>query len=115
MMLQKRIVAGYFSKQETLNSYLVLLYTILTKFGIPKCFYTDKRTVFEYNAGKRKTNENIQFKRIIKDLGIDILTTSCPQAKGREKRANRTLQNRLKQELKLHNIKTIKDKKYIFK
>jgi len=103
-----RILAGYFGKEETLSGYLHLLYIILTTYGIPKCFYTDRRTVFEFNAGKRKINENIQFKRISRNLGIDIITTSVPQAKGRVERSFSTHQSRLLNELKLHNITTIK-------
>lgn len=43
------VVAAYFDNQETLNGYYNIYYQILTKYGIPYLFKTDKRTVFEYN------------------------------------------------------------------
>ena len=45
--LQFAIVAAYFDNQETLNGYYNIYYQILTKYGIPYLFKTDKRTVFE--------------------------------------------------------------------
>lgn len=43
------VAAAYFDNQETLNGYYNIYYQILTKYGIPYLFKTDKRTVFEYN------------------------------------------------------------------
>ena len=40
------VVAAYFDNQETLNGYYNIYYQILTKYGIPYLFKTDKRTVF---------------------------------------------------------------------
>ena len=48
-----------------------------------------------------------QFGRAMKELGIEMIFANSPQAKGRIERSNRTLQNRLVQELRLHNISTI--------
>lgn len=42
------VVAAYFDNQETLKGYYNIYYQILTKYGIPYLFKTDKRTVFEY-------------------------------------------------------------------
>ena len=39
------VVAAYFDNQETLNGYYNIYYQILTKYGIPYLFKTDKRTV----------------------------------------------------------------------
>jgi len=43
-----KIVGAYFDHQETLNGYYNVLNQILTNYGIPYMFYTDRRTVFEY-------------------------------------------------------------------
>jgi hypothetical protein len=102
-----QIIAAYFCKQETLFGYYNLLEQILTTYGIPACFYTDKRTVFEYKAGIRKANENIQFKRVCQGLGIEIITTSVAQAKGRVERSFKTHQQRLVNEFKHLGINTI--------
>lgn len=102
----KQPIAAHFEKQETLHGYLVLLAVILISYGVPKGFYTDYRTVFEF-LKENKLEEKIQFKRICKNLGIEMFQTKTPQAKGRVERANRTFKDRLSNELKHNSIKTI--------
>lgn len=43
------IMGAYFDYQETLNGYYHILHQVLTQYGIPYMFFTDRRTVFEYN------------------------------------------------------------------
>lgn len=64
------IVGAYFDSQETLNGYYNVLRQILTTYGVPYKFLTDKRTVFEYN----KKNP-LQLKRILL-LNSDTLAIS---------------------------------------
>jgi transposase len=101
------VLAGYFCETETLRGYFQLAHQILTNYGIPGDFYTDRRTVFEYLSGKRKEAEHIQFKNACSTLGIDIIATSVPQAKGRVERSFRTHQDRLVSELRLAGIVTV--------
>ena len=51
------IVGAYFDQQETLNGYYHVFHQILTHYGIPAMFYTDRRTVFEY---KRKCKDKVE-------------------------------------------------------
>lgn len=105
-----QIVGAYFDHQETLNGYYHLLYQILTTYGIPAMFFTDRRTVFEYKQIKNPATEDdtfTQFSYACSQLGIDIKTSSVPQAKGRVERYFQTLQSRLTLELKLAGIDTI--------
>ena len=105
-----RVVGGYFDTEETLNGYYHVLAQILSKYGIPYSFYTDNRTVFIYKLQRDKSLENdshTQFAYACKQLGIEIKTTSVPQAKGRIERLNGSFQSRLPIELRLANIKTI--------
>lgn len=46
------IVGAYFDYQETLNGYYNILNQILINYGIPYMFFTDRRTVFEYNSNR---------------------------------------------------------------
>lgn len=106
------LVGAWFDTQETLNGYYHVLQQILTNYGIPYGFFTDNRTVFEY---KRKEETRVekdtftQFGYACKQLGIGILTSSIPQAKGRVERMNQTLQSRLPVELRLKGISTIEE------
>lgn len=106
------LVGAYFDTQETLNGYYNVLYQILTNHGIPAMFYSDKRTVFEY---KKKASPLLsddtftQFSYACNQLGIEIKTTSVPQAKGRVERHNQTLQSRLPIELRLKGISSIEE------
>ncbi len=106
------VVGAYFDTQETLNGYYNVFYQILTNYGIPAMFYTDKRTVFEYkrkNSAFDDEDTFTQFSYACHTLGVDIKTTSVAQAKGRVERLNQTLQSRLPVELRRANIDNIED------
>lgn len=104
------ITGAYFDSQETLNGYYHVLHQVLTNYGIPYMFFTDKRTVFEY---KRKNISSVeedtftQFSYACNQLGIEIKTSSVAQAKGRVERMFQTLQSRLPLELRLAGITTL--------
>lgn len=106
------ILGAYFDTQETLNGYYHVLQQILSSYGIPYQFFTDKRTVFEY---KKKCETSVekdtftQFGYACKQLGIDIRTSSVAQAKGRVERMFNTLQSRLPIELRLANVSSIEE------
>lgn len=104
----------FFDKEETLRGYYEMCRQILTKYGIPAAFYGDRRTIFEYKILKEEDqtidkNVHIQFKRMCQQLGIELITTSVSQAKGRIERLWGTLQSRLISELKIREIKTIEE------
>lgn len=102
-----QIVGAYFDHQETLNGYYHVFHQILTSYGIPAMFYTDRRTVFEYQQSRSTKVEHdtfTQFSYACKQLGVEIRTTSIPQAKGRVERAFQTLQQRLPIALRLAGI-----------
>lgn len=107
-----RLVGAYFDMQETLNGYYNVFHQILTNYGIPAMFYTDRRTVFEYKQKKSTKVEDdtfTQFSYACKQLGVEIKTTSVAQAKGRVERAFQTLQQRLPIALRLAGINNIKE------
>ena len=90
-----KVVGAYFDHQETLKGYYEVLYQILINHGIPAMFYTDRRTVFEYKRKDKPSDAEdtfTQFSYACHNLGIEIKTTSVPQAKGRVERLNQTLQ-----------------------
>lgn len=102
------IVGAYFDKEETLMGYYQTLDQILSNYGIPYKFLTDRRTIFEYKkAPSIKEDTYTQFSFACQRLGIEIQTSSVPQAKGRIERLFQTLQSRLIVELRLHKIDSI--------
>ena len=81
-----RITGAYFDKEETLNGYYHVFHQILTTYGIPYKFFTDKRTVFTYkqkNAPSTDEDTYTQFAYACKQLGVELESSSVPQAKGR--------------------------------
>jgi hypothetical protein len=104
------ITGAYFDSQETLKGYYHVLHQVLTNYGIPYMFFTDKRTVFEY---KRKNTSSVeedtftQFSYACNQLGIEIRTSSIAQAKGRVERMFQTLQSRLPLEMRLAGVTTL--------
>lgn len=107
-----QVVAAYFDKQETLNGYYNIYYQILTKYGIPYLFKTDKRTVFEFNKKGTTLDEDntfTQFAYACSQLGTAIQTSSTPEFKPRIERLFESFQLRLIPELRLANITTIEE------
>ena len=107
-----KIVGAYFDHQETLKGYYEVFHQILINHGIPAMFYTDRRNVFEYKRKNRPSDAEdtfTQFSYACHNLGIEIKTTSVPQAKGRVERLNQTLQSRLPIEFKYARITNIED------
>lgn len=107
-----KIIGAYFDTQETLRAYYQITYQILTTYGIPAKFLTDRRTVFEYKRKNVSSDEKdtfTQFSYACHQLGIELESTSIPQAKGRVERLNQTLQSRLVIELRLAGISNIEE------
>lgn len=93
-----QVLAAYFDTQETLNGYYNIFYQILTKYGIPSLFKTDKRTVFEYNRKGTTFDEDntfTQFAYACSQLGTSIRTSSVPEFKPRIERLFRNTSNKV--------------------
>lgn len=104
------VLGAYFDTGETIKGYYEMTYQILTKYGIPMTFYSDRRTIFEYYSKKMVNIEKdtfTQFEAACDKLGIEIITTSIAQAKGKIERLFGTFQSRLVAELRINNINTI--------
>lgn len=107
-----RIVGAWFDTQETLRGYYQIFHQILTTYGIPYKFFTDRRTVFTYkkkNSPSLDEDTYTQFAYACHQLGVELGSSSVPQAKGRVERLNQTLQSRLPIELRLQGITTIEE------
>lgn len=108
------VMGLWFDGEETLRGYYEMAWAILTKYGIPEAFYGDRRTIFEFRKLSEKDkaierDTHVQFRRMCEQLGIELITTSVSQAKGRIERLWGTLQSRLVSELRARGIKTIEE------
>ncbi len=104
------VLGAYFDTGETIKGYYEMTYQILTNYGIPMTFYSDRRTIFEYYSKKMVNIEKdtfTQFEAACDKLGIEIITTSVAQAKGKIERLFGTFQSRLVAELRFNDINTI--------
>jgi len=102
-----QIIGAYFDGQETLKGYYNVFEQIMTTHGVPYMFFTDRRTIFEYKSKKNPKVEDdtfTQFGYACHQLGVEIKTSSIPQAKGRVERLFDTLQSRLIVELRLAGV-----------
>ena len=102
------ILGAFFDTQETLNAYYQITNQILTRYGIPSKFLTDRRTVFEYKRKNASSNEEDTFTQF--SYAVNCLASNWsvpPQAKGRVERLNQTLQSRLVVGLRLAGITDI--------
>jgi len=105
------IIGAWFDMQETLDAYYHIFHQILTTYGIPYKFFTDRRTVFTYKKKKSTSlheDTYTQFAYACNQLGVELESSSIPQAKGRVERLNQTLQSRLPIEMRLAGVATIK-------
>lgn len=91
---------------ETTLACMKVLRQVVEKKGIPDIIYTDEAGWAD-RSGKRQ--QFSQFKRVCEELGIRLITTRSPEAKGRIERAWRTCQDRLVPEFRLAGIKRMLD------
>jgi len=99
------ILAAEFVAHETYVTYARLCKRYFRQYGLPEAFYSDRFGVFRVNLSNVTTTKaQTQFERAMKELGIELICASSPQAKGRVERANQTLQDRLVKELRLAGI-----------
>lgn len=94
-----------FVPAETTRGYLQGLHCYSTQFGLPLALYSDRHSIF----GKHDPEdpEPTQFERALRQLGIEPILATTPQAKGRVERAFQTLQDRWVKALRLAGCTTL--------
>ncbi|MEY8371816.1 ISNCY family transposase [Aerococcaceae bacterium 50-4] len=105
------VIGAHFAFQETLDGYYEITEQILLQYGIPYQILTDNRTVFSSNVKEKDSSKDqrasTQYGYACQTLGIELITTSIPQAKGRIERLFNTFQDRLYNEMRLQGIRTM--------
>jgi len=95
---------------ESVAAILTALRAVLERYGIPIALYTDRahwavHTPTSGSAPDRR--QPTQVGRALARLGIEHILGYSPQARGRSERANRTLQDRLVNELRVAGLTTV--------
>lgn len=103
-------LCGWFMPTECLEGYVHMLEILVTKYGIPENIYCDKHTILISPIDGNLT----QFGHMCEDLGINIIAANTPQAKGKVEKWNNTIQNRLINDIKRYDIKSIDELNIFF-
>ena len=103
-------LCGWFMSTECLEGYVHMLEILVTKYGIPENIYCDRHTILI----NPKDGELTNFGHMCEDLGINIIAANTPQAKGKVEKWNNTIQNRLINDIKRYNIKSIDELNIFF-
>lgn len=105
-----RLLYAQLWPQETTWAILNGLGEVVNKHGLPMSLYSD-RASWAFNtpkAGGKVDKKNLtQVGRVLDRLGVEHIPAYTPQARGRSERINRTLQDRLVNELRVKGIRTI--------
>jgi transposase len=95
---------------ETVQAVMSALKEVIVQYGIPAALYTDRAGwAFETpKAGEKVSKTHLtQVGQALQRLGIEHIPSYSPQARGRSERMNRTLQDRLVNELRAAGARTL--------
>lgn len=97
-------------ESESSLSVMAALAETFDKHGLPMSLYTDRARWAAYTptaGGPIDPSKVTQVGRALQRLGIEHIKAYSPQARGRGERVNRTLQDRLVNELRVAGIRTV--------
>jgi transposase len=106
----KRILAAQFFPSESTHGVMTCLATVLATDGLPQALYTDRASWAFHTpkaGGAVDKRQLTQVGRALARLGIEHIPSYSPQARGRSERLNRTVQERLVNELRVAGVTTI--------
>jgi transposase len=95
---------------ESTAAVMMALRAVLTAYGLPMALYTDRAHWAAHTpvaGGAADRTRLTQVGRALATLGIEHILGYSPQARGRSERVNRTLQDRLVNELRVAGIATV--------
>jgi transposase len=103
-----RVFCRFYATEDTASAF-DLFGGYARRYGLPEALYVDFDSIYMVNDAQAREKARqagkkppvTQFGRAMEALGVRIIGAHSPQAKGRVERMNRTLQDRLLQELAL--------------
>ncbi len=106
----RRLLYAQLSRGETTEAVLAALHAVFARHGLPQSLYTDRAAwaiQTRRPEGAEERRSLTQVGRALERLGIEHILAYSPQARGRGERVNRTLQDRLVNELRLAGVRTL--------
>jgi len=105
----KQILYAQLQPCESTHTVMTALAAVITRHGIPAALYSDRASWAAHTPRKGEPVDKkvvTQVGRALQRLGIEHILGYSPQARGRSERANRTIQDRLVNELRTARIAT---------
>lgn len=105
-----RLLYAQLWEGESCQAVMSALRDVIACYGIPQSLYTDRAGwAFETPkaGGKVDRTHLTQVGQVLARLGIEHIPSYSPQARGRSERMNRTLQDRLVNELRAARLRTV--------
>ena len=105
----KQILYAQLESCESTHTVMTALWAVITRHGIPAALYSDRAGWAAHTPRKGEPVDKkavTQVGRALRRLGIEHILGYSPQARGRSERANRTIQDRLVNELRTARIAT---------
>ena len=105
----KKMLYARFEPAETTAAVMRALRAVLERCGLFMALYTDRAAWAAHTPRKGEPVDKealTQVGRALKQLGIEHILAYSPQARGRSERINRTLQDRLVNELRVAGVRT---------
>jgi hypothetical protein len=105
-----RVLYAQFWEAESTRAVMTALRTVFAEYGLPMAIYSDRaHWAFHTPTAKGPVDKKhlTQVGRALAHLGVEHIPAYSPQARGRSERLNRTLQDRLVNELRVAGITTL--------
>jgi hypothetical protein len=106
----KQLLYAQLEVAESTQTVMRALRTVFRTWGLPLALYTDRASwafVTRKAQGPVDKTRITQVGRALARLGVEHIPAYSPQARGRSERVNRTLQDRLVNELRVAGITTL--------
>ena len=105
----KQLLYARLVEAESTAAIMEALGAVFRRYGLPQALYSDRASWAAHTPVRNEPVDRsrlTQVGRALKRLGVEHILAYSPQARGRSERVNRTLQDRLVNELRVHGIRT---------
>ena len=106
----RRLLYAQLAPAESAEAVFAALHAVVGHHGLPMALYTDRASWAVHTPERGQPPDRFhltQIGRALQRLGIQHILAFSPQARGRSERANRTLQGRLVNELRVAQIRSL--------